>query len=104
VTSLAYKDFSDILDEMFRYLIQEGKALEINTKSYQAYNGREVTADKNILMRYRELGGEIISFGSDSHDPHRVGHNFPYFSGLLKSYGFRWTAHYENRKLMQVPL
>lgn len=104
VTSLNYKDFSDILDEMFRYLIQEGKALEINTKSYQPYKGREVTADMNILLRYRELGGEIISLGSDSHDPHRVGHNFPHFSGLLKSYGFRWTAHYENRRLIQIPL
>lgn len=103
-TCLRHKDFSDILDEMFRFLIHEGKALEINTKSYQTYNGREVTLDINILKRYRELGGEIISLGSDAHDPERSGHGFDHYAALLKSIGFRWNAHFEKRKLMQLPL
>lgn len=103
-TCLKYRDFSDILDEMMLYLIHEGKALEINTKSYQTYSGRDVTLDSDVLVRYREMGGEIISLGSDSHDPHRVGHSFAHYSGLLKSLGFRWTAHYEKRKLVQLPL
>ena len=103
-TCLRYRDFSDILDEMFRYLIHEGKALEINTKSYQDYNGRNVTQDPEILKRYRELGGEIVSLGSDSHEPGRVGHELCRFAAQLKSLGFRWTAHYEKRKLVQLPL
>lgn len=103
-TSLLYRDFSDILDEMFRYLIQEGKALEINTKSYQEYNGRLVTIDTEVLKRYRELGGEIVSFGSDSHDSHRIGHAIMEHALLLKSLGFRWSAHYESRRLVQLPL
>lgn len=102
--SLRYRDFSDLLDEMLRYLIHEGKALEINTKSYQTYNGREVTIDKDVLLRYREMGGEIISLGSDSHDSHRVGHRFEEHALLLKSLGFRWSAHYEGRRLIQLPL
>lgn len=103
-TSLLYRDFSDILDEMFRYIIQEGKALEINTKSYRDYNGRPVTLDKDILDRYRELGGEIISLGSDSHSHTQVGNSFEEYALLLKSLGFRWSAHYESRKLIQIPL
>lgn len=103
-TSLLYRDFSDILDEMFRYLIQEGKALEINTKSYQEYNGRLVTIDTEVLKRYRELGGEIVSFGSDSHDAHRIGHAIMEHALLLKSLGFHWSAHYESRRLVQLPL
>lgn len=103
-TCLKYRDFGDILDEMLLYLIHEGKALEINTKSYQTYNERDVMLDSDVLVRYREMGGEIISLGSDSHDPHRVGHNFTHYSGLLKSLGFRWTAHYERRRLHQNPL
>jgi histidinol-phosphatase (PHP family) len=101
---LRHKDFSDILDEMFRYLIYEGKALEINTKSYQTYKGREVMLDIDILKRYRELGGEVISLGSDAHDPDRSGHDFDRYADLLKSLGFRWTAHFEKRKLIQLPL
>lgn len=104
VTSIRYRDFSDIFDEMFRYLIYEGKALEINTKSYEGHRGRIVELDHNVLLRYRELGGEIISLGSDSHEPSRVGADLPHFAGLLKSLGFRWTAHYEQRRLVQLPL
>lgn len=104
VTSIRYRDFSDIFDEMFRYLISEGKALEINTKSYEGHRGRLVELDKDVLLRYREMGGEIISLGSDSHEPSRVGAGFPHHAGLLKSLGFRWTAHYEARNLIQLPL
>ena len=99
-----YKDFSDIFDEMFRYLIDEGKALEINKKSYQDYYGRTPELDTDLLRRYRDLGGEIISLGSDSHEPSRVGDRFEEYAAFLKSLGFRWTAHYEKRKLIQLPL
>lgn len=102
--SIFYRDFSDIFDELFRYLIQEGKALEINTKSYQDYHGRHPELDREVLLRYHEMGGEIVSFGSDSHDPQRPGSDFPIYAELLKSLGFRWSAHYENRKLVQIPL
>lgn len=102
--SILYKDFSDILDEMLRYLAQEGKALEINTKSYKEYHGRTPVLDKDILLRYRELGGEIISFGSDSHDPERVGDSFDSHAAFVKSLGFRWNAHFERRRLVQLPL
>ena len=104
VTSILYRDFSDIFDEMFRYLINEGKALEINTKSYEGHRGRIVELDHNVLLRYREMGGEIISLGSDSHEPTRVGAGFTFHGELLKSLGFRWTAHYEQRRLVQLPL
>ena len=104
VTSIRYRDFSDIFDEMFRYLIYEGKALEINTKSYEGHRGRLVELDHDVLLRYREMGGEIISLGSDSHDPSRVGAGFARHAALLQSLGFRWTAHYESRKLVQLPL
>lgn len=102
--SILYHDFSDIFDQMFRYLVCEGKALEINTKSYQDYNGRTPQLDRNVLLRYKELGGEIISLGSDSHAPTRTGDKFRYYSELLRSLGFRWTSHYERRRLVQIPL
>ena len=103
-TSILYKDFSDILDQMMKYLISEGKALEINTKSYQDYKGRTPVLDRDILTRYRELGGEIISLGSDSHDPFRVGDKFDFYVGYLKSLGYKYGAHFEGRRLVQENL
>ena len=96
--SIYYKDYPDLLDQMLRFLSENGKALEINTKTYQDYNGRTPVLDKNILIRFRELGGEMISLGSDSHDAEMVGHNFEYFAGYVKSCGFRYLVHFENRK------
>lgn len=104
VASIKHSDFGDLLDEIFRYLIHNGKALEINTKSYRKHNGRDVFADKETLQRYRELGGEIISFGSDSHVPERVGDNFTLHAHMMKALGFRWSAHFHQRKLVQLPL
>ncbi len=102
--SILYRDFSDILDEMLRYLAHEGKALEINTKSYKSHNGRVQILDKDILLRYRELGGEVISLGSDSHDAGRVGDGFAAHAAMLKSLGFRYLAHFEKRTLVQLPI
>ena len=101
--SIMYKDFPDILDEMLRYLAENGKALEINTKTYQELKGRTPVLDRNILLRYRELGGEIISLGSDSHDAGRTGLHFGYYADLVKSCGFRYLAHFEKRRLVMLP-
>ena len=92
----------EIFDRMLKYLADEGKAVEINTKTYQPYGGRTPVLDKDILLRFKELGGEFISLGSDSHDPERTGDKFPYYAGLVKSLGFRYLVHFENRK--PVPL
>lgn len=102
--SILYKDFPDILDSMLRYLAENGKALEINTKTYQDFKGRTPVLDKNILMRYRELGGEIISLGSDSHDADRVGFNFERTAALVSSCGFRYLAHFDKRKPVMLPI
>lgn len=102
--SILYKDFPDILDSMLRYLAENGKALEINTKTYQDFKGRTPVLDKNILMRYRELGGEIISLGSDSHDADRVGFNFERTAALVRRCGFRYLAHFDKRKPVMLPI
>lgn len=102
--SITYKDFSDILDTLFRYMIQNGKALEINTKQSSGSNSRPTVLDKDLLLRYREMGGEIISLGSDSHIPEGVADRFTEYVAFLKSLGFRWGAHYEKRQLVQLPL
>ncbi len=98
-TAILYRDFPDLLDEILRYLAENGKGLEINTKTYQDFRGRVPVLDPDILKRYRELGGEIISLGSDSHNKDMIGFNFRHFAEYIKSLGFGYTAHYENRKL-----
>lgn len=97
--SILYEDFSDVLDEMLKFLADNGKALEINTKTYQTLSGRTPVLDPDILRRYRELGGEALSLGSDSHNASMVGFNFPVISQYLKTLGFKYLAHFERREL-----
>jgi histidinol-phosphatase (PHP family) len=101
--SIRYTDFRDIFDCLFRYIIDNGKALEINTKSCGS-KGRATVLDIELLKRYRELGGEAISLGSDSHVPENVADRFNTYAAMLRNAGFRWTSHYEKRQLVQLPL
>jgi histidinol-phosphatase (PHP family) len=96
--SVMYRDFPDIFDAMFKYLAENGKALEINTKSYGLDRG--TILDPNVLTRFRELGGEAVSLGSDSHEPERVGTDFERFAAVVRDAGFRYLAHFEQRRLV----
>ncbi len=98
--SIFYRDFPDIFDTMFRYLAENGKALEINTKTYQDYKGRTPVLDPDILKRFRETGGEAVSLGSDSHDPARVGDKFRIYADFIKACGFTHSAHFRKRQLV----
>lgn len=98
-SSIFYRDFSDIFDAMLKFLAQEGKALEINTKTYKDYNGRIPVPDTDILKRFREFGGEAVSLGSDSHDAGRTGDDFMKYVQIIKNAGFKYSAHFESRKL-----
>lgn len=102
--SVLYKDFPGLFDEIFKYLIENGKGLEINTKSYKAYGLRIPSLDKDILIRYLELGGEILCLGSDSHTPEQVGFRFDYFAQYVKMFGFRRLGHFEGRRLKMVTI
>ena len=103
--SILYGDFPDLLDTMFKYLIENGKALEINTKTYQTFaDGRTPILDDALLLRYKELGGEALSLGSDSHKASAVGFHLPDFAAKLKALGFRWEVHFESRRMVMTPL
>lgn len=58
---LRYRNAPDELDALFMYLISHGKGLEINTSSKTPYGF--FMPDEDIMCRYHELGGEIVTIG-----------------------------------------
>jgi histidinol-phosphatase (PHP family) len=98
--SMRYKDYSDLFDAILKKIILDGKGFEINTKTYLDKNDGMPAPefDIDILKRYKELGGEMISFGSDAHSDKLIGYNFDYFSQILLDTGFKYIVHFENRK------
>lgn len=88
-----YNDFSDYFDEILRFIIKKDIALEINTGTY-----RKVPFDFNILNRYKELGGKLLTIGSDAHSPDRISCLFNEYSKAIKDCGFSELYYYKNRK------
>lgn len=96
--TLEYAHFQDILDGILRKLANWGKALEINTNTYRFRYGTYVKLDIGVLKRFKELGGEFITLGSDAHDVERVGEDFDAFRSIIKSAGFNYITHFNKRQ------
>lgn len=90
--------FGDWIEPILKFLAQEGKTFEINTKTYKNHKGYIPALDTAILKRFRELGGEALSLGSDSHNPDRIGDEFEKYALLAKSCGFRYLVYFKERK------
>ena len=59
---------------------------------------------EEILVRYRQLGGEILTVGSDAHTPAYVGYEFDRVQKLLRACGFRYYTVFHQRKPVFLPL
>ena len=94
--------YGDQLRPLLGLLISRGKGIEINTSGMRQGNGPYPGAD--ILTLYRQLGGEIVTLGSDGHVPRDAGAGIAEAAELLKSLGFRYYAEFERRQPVFRPL
>ncbi|MCR4902480.1 MAG: histidinol-phosphatase HisJ family protein [Butyrivibrio sp.] len=90
-------DYRDLLDELLKTIIYDGKGLDLNTKAL--YSGmKEPNPCRSILKRYKELGGEIITIGSDAHKPSDLAGRFDLISDLATECGFDYYCTFADRK------
>lgn len=87
-------EFKDIIDEILVTLINKGKALECNSAGLK-YGIGFAHPKIEILRRYHELGGELITIGSDSHKPEHIAYDFKTVCDMLRSVGFKFYSVYE---------
>lgn len=99
----SYDKFGDVIDEILRILIERGKALEVNTAGYRKALGQP-NPSPEILRRYRELGGELVTIGADAHQAEIVGTYCREAMELLRSLGFKAAAYYEKHRPVMVDL
>ncbi len=81
-----YADYSGLIDPILRAVVQQGMVLEINTKGWRSAAAEQYPS-VDILKRYKDLGGQFVTLGSDAHDTSEIGFNFPYALGLAKETG-----------------
>jgi histidinol-phosphatase (PHP family) len=62
----AFEKTKPIMTKILKHVIENGKGIELNASSFR-YGMKDLMPARNILKLYRELGGTIITLGSDSH-------------------------------------
>lgn len=92
-----WKNYADLIDAVLTELISRGKGIELNTGGFK-YGLGHPNPTEEILARYRALGGEIVTVGSDAHAPAHVAFAFDQVSGILKAAGFSRFTVYRDRK------
>lgn len=91
-----YAKHSDVLDRILRLLIYNEKGIELNTGGFRS-GLDQPNPCYEIIKRYRELGGEIITIGSDAHNTKDIAGNFDRAEEILKACGFKYYSIFQNR-------
>lgn len=99
----SYARFKDVIDEILHRIVAMDKGIEINTAGFK-YGLGHPNPTEEILARYREIGGEIITIGADAHKPEHVGYEFEKAAGILKAAGFSYYTVFTKRKPEFLPL
>ena len=92
---VCYREHQEIIDEILRILAAKGKGLELNTSGMDRCGA--FLPDADIFRRFRELGGQIVTVGSDAHRTNRVG-QYSREAGTILRDIFGYVCTFEERK------
>ena len=84
-----------------RYIIKKDIALEVNTSGIHRSKRTGVrypNPHPSLIKRYSELGGQLISIGSDAHEPGALAAEFDNVAEFLTDIGFTEYVTYKNRQ------
>ncbi|MBQ2847566.1 MAG: histidinol-phosphatase HisJ family protein [Clostridia bacterium] len=95
--------FGEIIDEILLTLIKNKKSLELNTAGLRQPIGI-TSPDESILKRYKELGGKLLTIGSDAHYAEHLGAGIEQGYELALKCGFDKIALYQDRTPTLIPI
>lgn len=93
--SVPYEEHRELIDEILRELVRKGKGMEMNTSGVDRC-GDFLPYDV-YFRRFKELGGQIVTVGSDAHTADRVGQYSGRACEVLKDI-FGYVCTFEDRK------
>jgi histidinol-phosphatase (PHP family) len=93
--AVPYQEHEEIIEEILRVLVSKGKGLEMNTSGVDRCGG--FLPEREYFRRFKELGGEIVTVGSDAHNSGRVGQYTFDACEILKDI-FGYVCTFEGRK------
>lgn len=100
----AYEKSYEIIYEILKDIISKGKGIEVNTSNFRYGMKDRFVPAREILKLYKELGGEILTIGSDAHNPNQLCDGFDLIKEYLLSEGFKYQGTYSNRNIKMVSI
>lgn len=94
--SVDHELYQDIIDEIFKILIQKGKGIEVNTSGYKERDNCGFPTYEQV-QRYYDMGGRIITIGTDSHTSDRVGEHVDDVVAHYQKIGFKDVSTFTKR-------
>lgn len=98
-----FTPYEDLIHATLKKLVEDGKALEINTAGYRQGLGKTIPVLR-IIQQYHDLGGELVTLGSDAHRAEDVASDFEVAMDILTSVGYRYFAFYRQRQPVMLKL
>ena len=92
-----------ILDAILNKIISNDLGIELNTAGFK-YGLNHPNPHEDIIRRYKELGGEIITVGSDGHRPEHMAYDFHKVKDILISCGFNHYNRFDKRKAIAIDI
>lgn len=92
-----FEKLKPLITKILEIVIADGKGIEVNTSSHR-YGLKDLTPSRDILKLYHELGGRIITIGSDSHKPAHLGAYIEETKQELKALGFSEICTFEQMR------
>lgn len=91
------KNFYGKIDKILNILIDKEISLEVNVSGL-GMEIKDFLPGREIVCRYKSLGGKYITIGSDSHYSEKIGDFIDEGLDMIKSCGFDYITIYEHRK------
>lgn len=98
-----FEKLKPMIAEILKIVIADGKGIEVNTSSHR-YGLTDSMPSAAILRLYKDLGGSIITIGSDSHAPAHLGTYIEEAKAQLREIGFNSFCTYDKMRPVFHPL
>lgn len=92
-----------VIDEIFKVLIEKGKALELNGSGLRK-TPQYTDPDPALLRRYRELGGKFLTISTDAHATEFLGYRMDELEQMARDAGFSYLTYFVKHEPQLVPL
>ena len=94
--------YEDKIEIILKKIIKKGIALEVNTSSTEVLS--DFMPTRRIIKKYYDMGGHLVTLGSDAHISKNASVSFEVAVDFLKQTGFENIYYYEKRKPVAIKI